>query len=45
MVNKYDVTINLSTPKVTNNFELSKMFLNLFRLGKIGQKRQKTVSF
>jgi len=39
MVNKYTVTINSSTPKVTNNFELSKTFLNLFRLGKMGQKR------
>jgi len=26
-------------PKVTNNFELSKTFLNLFRLGKMGKKR------
>ena len=45
MVNKYTVIINLSMPKVTNNFELNKTFLNLFRLSKMGKKDKKRSAF
>jgi len=32
-------------PKVTNNFELNKTFLNLFRLSKMGKKDKKRSAF